>query len=1066
MQKPIIFCLAILLTSCSGSPNNNENQGSFDPPATNPPAEPPTAPTPDTSPLDPCPAGEFRSGDSCFPLGATVALSSDWHPDPDGDEIANAGDNCPKIYNPNQADGDSDGRGDACQSRDEHAPGHFWIEHVTPYGAWFGMNSHKSIDYGWRGGIAWSTNVSDLASPEAIGNLTTKEGADWRLLYQRENFGGRITTPQGLEVNFMPRSWGSANIRNDLQPDTTYFAVAYEFDHSGNIVWVSDQVTFKTHPTPFRTMPEGHPRLLVNEQGLQALKDRAATDPRTSGWLNSGLDGRLTQAAAATLDSGLYRAFMMCSAAALKWKISGLDDDLATARNIHTLLMQHFDLGQYTGSSTNPDFVSINQSFNLDLYRWQNVEGQRCTDLLWDSFSNAEKQAYVNLIQRQDYTLEARRNSEFRNDETSACKQTVAANEYADPANWTNDALACQGNVTPKEESLWVDTDVVYATTRNLVHSGLLACLDGDLTAEQQTRGCETLEMGLRRWYGLYAVMLKRDDGKWAHSGGYMFDGQEYGSGTKLYPLDTLLALSNSGYDISDFMPWVRNIFFSMMVYPMTPSELGFVCTGDTDVIIFEDGVEGNSLGVDDAAVSGAALLLAELFDRTGYESERDWAYQYFRDHAGYPGDPMMDFSDREDAHYGLLFDTAPRETNARSHKEDLDTAYIDTGFNISFDRSGWEKHDSFLQGRAGFGGIDHAHADAGGFQFYRKGRYLTHEATGYQNTLYENHYPEAHNVLMLDIVSTRVGDGKQNYAPLVPGQQQQTSRIVEGVTRASSSDGYFAVSGDITAAYNGEEQSSSRLYETVQRDFLWLKAGAIGIDADILVIHDRLLNHEDFHSNPWGTETRQTFRAVQNIHIPFDASEYEIESESTSTVKLGIDLPGLNGYPDQAVQWSIHSPENRIQETTIISAGMDPSIDPSVENDIYNPRFTTTSDFPADQQLHGLLSVLQAHDDSAEGAGFAQTGATKNDSVRSVQIGNIFIHFVKSAVDARNGPTHIELPGSPAGMDIAAIHYVFGLEPGTAYRFNKNGDGVIALDADESSASMTDTAGLITFSP
>lgn len=34
--------------------------------------------------------------------------------DADADNVTNAGDNCPTVFNPNQADGDGDGRGDAC----------------------------------------------------------------------------------------------------------------------------------------------------------------------------------------------------------------------------------------------------------------------------------------------------------------------------------------------------------------------------------------------------------------------------------------------------------------------------------------------------------------------------------------------------------------------------------------------------------------------------------------------------------------------------------------------------------------------------------------------------------------------------------------------------------------------------------------------------------------------------------------------------------------------------------------------------------------------------------------
>jgi hypothetical protein len=57
------------------------------------------------------------------PLAATPLFGGQVpviEPDNDGDGIADAGDNCPDVYNPDQADTNGTGRGDACDPDDDN----------------------------------------------------------------------------------------------------------------------------------------------------------------------------------------------------------------------------------------------------------------------------------------------------------------------------------------------------------------------------------------------------------------------------------------------------------------------------------------------------------------------------------------------------------------------------------------------------------------------------------------------------------------------------------------------------------------------------------------------------------------------------------------------------------------------------------------------------------------------------------------------------------------------------------------------------------------------------------
>jgi hypothetical protein len=58
------------------------------------------------------------TAENCFGEGTPGGArpGPDGCPDTDGDGVSDAVDNCPSTYNPDQADGDMDGVGDACDS--------------------------------------------------------------------------------------------------------------------------------------------------------------------------------------------------------------------------------------------------------------------------------------------------------------------------------------------------------------------------------------------------------------------------------------------------------------------------------------------------------------------------------------------------------------------------------------------------------------------------------------------------------------------------------------------------------------------------------------------------------------------------------------------------------------------------------------------------------------------------------------------------------------------------------------------------------------------------------------
>jgi len=63
-------------------------------------------------------ASDEVPNESVWSNGVTVTTPVVVLGDPDGDGIQDADDNCPEVWNPNQADSDGDGRGDACEGGD------------------------------------------------------------------------------------------------------------------------------------------------------------------------------------------------------------------------------------------------------------------------------------------------------------------------------------------------------------------------------------------------------------------------------------------------------------------------------------------------------------------------------------------------------------------------------------------------------------------------------------------------------------------------------------------------------------------------------------------------------------------------------------------------------------------------------------------------------------------------------------------------------------------------------------------------------------------------------------
>jgi len=407
-----------------------------------------------------------------------------------------------------------------------------------------------------------------------------------------------------------------------------------------------------------------------------------------------------------------------------------------------------------------------------NLYRWENSELAVCTDLLWNHLDLATRNTAVAAFLEEDETH------------------------------------ISEG--TPR----YGDTDEFASITRNWILHGLTACSSTGIDPSLATRGCAVLDAGLRLWHGVQLVKARRDRGFWAQSGGFLPDGSDYGQGTSPYWMQTFLALHNNGYAATPYADFVSNNLVSMVLQLFSPSQLGFATAGDVEDFSFNWLVEANSFQLEEAD-AGLLTLHAAVLESASFAEEAAWAR--------YAASELYEDQESPDGFYRLLLEA---DNNAETdHRQELASCHLDSGLGILFDRSSWSSDASHLLSRAGWNGVDHSHGDIGHFQLFRRGRWITHEAIGYDGTAADG---IGHNVLLLQV--------PDEGSPGTPGQSRfATSR--NRLIRVSSGEHHSAFTADITGAYSSFREPE-RYYSNVQRSLVWLKTDELG-SPDVMLLRD-----------------------------------------------------------------------------------------------------------------------------------------------------------------------------------------------------------------------------------
>ncbi|MBI2569742.1 MAG: hypothetical protein HYV63_22285 [Candidatus Schekmanbacteria bacterium] len=409
-------------------------------------------------------------------------------------------------------------------------------------------------------------------------------------------------------------------------------------------------------------------------------------------------------------------------------------------------------------------------------YRWADAQLAICLDLSWDAVDAATRERAATTL--------------------------VAADEW-------------RLYIAPLRMA---DTDEYTSSVRTWIVDGLVLCGASGLPAALEERACTILDAGLRGWYGVQLVKARRDRGFFAESGGYLPDGSDYGQGTTSYWLHTAWALANAGISPAENSGFFLHNLLVYFFYSLSPRQRGFVTMGDVEDFSYNYGVEPSSFQLE--AVDATVLAFHQgLLGRAGLTTEAGWARRMQR--ALYP--PAAS----PEAIAMLLFDTD--QIPERDHRDTLATAFLDSGFGVFFDRSSWSAQASSLFFQSGWRYVDHRHADSGHFQLYRAGRWITHEAIGYDGPAAQD---RGHNIPLLQIADESGGGGdhvgQYLYDPI--------GNIIRLLGASSGAYHAFSVA-DMTGAYGSFRQHSEN-YDRVQRALFWLKTDEAGAP-DVVVVYD-----------------------------------------------------------------------------------------------------------------------------------------------------------------------------------------------------------------------------------
>jgi hypothetical protein len=349
-----------------------------------------------------------------------------------------------------------------------------------------------------------------------------------------------------------------------------------------------------------------------------------------------------------------------------------------------------------------------------------------------------------------------------------------------------------------------------------------------------------------------------------------------------------------------------------------------------------------------------------------------------------------------------MLF--GPSSGAALDPRAQFPLTYVARGPGHVFSRTGWNKNASFLHVHAGFSGLDHQHADAGNFGWWRKGEWLTKEYTGGEEG---DRLTSVHNAVLVQ--NTPTSGVPQEARPFADAGSQWFGWAAGDakIVARSSMKGYAYVLADTTSAYNAPTLGALNV-DHVSRSVVWLKP-------DVLVLYDRV-------------ETKQ----------------------STGFKRLSLNLPGAGSKQQTRVSANTPAGQRLFVDVVVPQAAQIGVAPISGDTRLMTHRMTVTPAAKASSQR--FLTVLQGRD-TGQAASAVKRVSTSDGDFDGVVVGDSVVFFPKVVSATGKETLSYTLSGS------VNRHVICGLKANSAFTFSQQANLVIISPG---GTEKSDSAGVL----
>jgi hypothetical protein len=382
--------------------------------------------------------------------------------------------------------------------------------------------------------------------------------------------------------------------------------------------------------------------------------------------------------------------------------------------------------------------------------------------------------------------------------------------------------------VADKQRLRWASNNYFTAHARNL---GLMAlALDERDDPDGKLRGY--LPIAGKSWLYMVGALLRGD-----MRGGLAADGHEYGPQSLAYVTQLLLAMHTARMESGDVVDprvllsaerfWSDAVDGWLAVQSPGTFPNPWLNTETHQPAWWADGqhdVTPESIDL------FAPMALYDLDTKNAARAEKiRWLQEFLLPRqleARVAGADQY----RQAILYFLLYD--PNAPEPRDPRPSLPTTFFAPGIGRLLARTDWTPKASWLAYGCGWENIDHQHGDAGSFDLYRNGEWLTKERTGYGTTASTS---EWHNTLSIENNRGRHSVDPGDYRTQLWRTGSQWTYATGGdprlVAHVETARHVYA-SCDATAAYNAPNEGAGDV-ETATRQLLW-------IVPDTVVVLDR----------------------------------------------------------------------------------------------------------------------------------------------------------------------------------------------------------------------------------